>query len=456
MYYLTEDVGDYAIDAPPTDFEPVEENVLIVQQRDEDLKTLDEGLVALEQAFNDLQTLTQVNTIVRECIANGQVPAGVHHRAVELNRQLAKRYPDQTVVTEAVRHGHGVMVMLKAEEEDQRGFFVKIWDAICKAFGWVWEKIASLFSTGPEKTEEKAKEADKAAEALKDVPKEEIDLEKLKPALLKISGVCRHGDEQLTVAKLLEWPNKIETNLTAIVGLLGGLNDSYQSWSDFAKKVTAQTTKDEYVASFKQISGKLAGAVGHLTAISDEQALKYNPTFSTATYRNKAHGLLGLGKDQALVVREHSPAYKALVGDDAITYSTFFHRKDEKPVSKPMAEAPVGEQATRLADAAERLAKIYSNSAETFMKVAKRQAERTNELKKAGELNLSGGEWDAEAEKLAKDVLVDLGQSISSMMVGAGAAAKNIQASIDAISAFVIAVHAAVKKDTQEPPKEGS
>ena len=90
------------------------------------------------------------------------------------------------------------------------------------------------------------------------------------------------------------------------------------------------------------------------------------------------------------------------------------------------------------------------------MKVAKRQAEQTKELKKVGELSLSGGDWDATSEQLAKDILVFLGRSVSVLMGNSGAAAKNIQASIDAISAFVIAVHAAVKKDTQEPPKEGS
>ncbi len=456
MYHLTEDVGDYAIDAPPTDFEPSEENVLIVQQRDEDLKTLDEGLVALERAFNDLQTLTAVNVAVRECIAHGQVRPGVIQRAMSLNRQLAKRYPGQALAAESITHGSSALVALQAEEKEERGFFVKIWDAICKAFKWVWEKIASLFATGPEKTEEKAEDAKESAEKLKDVNKDEIDLEKLKPALLAVSQLCYHNKDKLTVSKLLDWIKVIETNIKTLTAVMGGLNDSYHGWAEFAKSASANMSKEDFAKQYTTVQAKVIEGINHARLIPNLPSVDNDPEYKASGFVTKTRAILMLGKGQKLIFVESTLPTNSVIGEGGVDFGSLVTPAKTDPVAHVMDEVPVGDHAKHIADGATRLAKEYARSAELFLKVAKRETDRIKELEKVGTLQFSGGDWDTGTAAAAKEMLVGLGRNIALMLGTSAMAANNIQRSIDGLSAFVVATQRAVKKDTQEAPKEGS
>lgn len=175
MSYLDEsEGGDYIVEEVP-EGEVVRQDLIILQDRDFELSTPEELVLAIEGYFNDLNQLVKQNALVTEAIKSPNldriVPVTMSARLLRdrLEKKYGRNVPRRFVV-ESASTSSGRILALEEESNEQKGFFIRVIDAIANAFKWLWRKITGLFSSGKSKKDVE-KENDKIKEKMEKIEK---------------------------------------------------------------------------------------------------------------------------------------------------------------------------------------------------------------------------------------------------------------------------------------------
>ena len=162
MYDVLDETNDYALDAPPVAFEAEEEDVIILQDIDENT---DSEIITqvLEQAYADLNRVENHIALIEESIKNKAEQKGklILIDAVKLREELERKYLGShkpRFATEAFHYGYDVLVALEAENKEQKNIFIRIYDAIIKAFKILWNAITGHSKKKTPEPEEAIKE----------------------------------------------------------------------------------------------------------------------------------------------------------------------------------------------------------------------------------------------------------------------------------------------------------
>lgn len=180
--YLDESApGDYQADAPPAGFVETDSGIIDFQDRDLSESTLEEVGVVLENALSDLERLAYYHRNLTQTLKNGVTTESALHLRLAANHRLkmARSYgmsAGSKLAAETIRYASDSSLIFAIEEEaaEEKGFFAKMIDAICRAFSWLWEKLTGLF-----RKKKKDKDEEKVKKGLEDLKAAEE--QKLKP-----------------------------------------------------------------------------------------------------------------------------------------------------------------------------------------------------------------------------------------------------------------------------------
>lgn len=276
MYAQLDESNDYAIDALPVAFEPVETDVIVFQDLEESGSLEDIGFV-IEQAFSDLSMLIRQQTLIAEAIDQNDViqQSTTLNNTVALRQRLEQRYKSRRTVsfaTETFHCGYSVVVALEAEKEVQKGVFKTMVDAIVKAFKWLWDKMAAFFKTpvtDDETKRTKLTDKVKTAEAsnIKPEPDSEANVG-LAAMFPELDGVitAKHFEDQLVLAMSnAEKLVKMYDIVTLCIGIVKEIGNTINvdPTADFKETIQRnEISLNDSLKSFATITREEAKSVG--------------------------------------------------------------------------------------------------------------------------------------------------------------------------------------------------
>lgn len=176
MYSVDEVGSDYGVEDNLQGFELINDEVIVLQDRDPDDVMLGEVTHALEQAINALADVNRAHMLVKEAIVNGDHFARLY--ALSQSRETRQRYSDCVWMRPAPKTAYAiemtvnqssVVYALEEEEKDQKGFFRRIIDAILDMFSSLWKKITSLFGKDDTTTDDVKENKEKSLDTIKEV-----------------------------------------------------------------------------------------------------------------------------------------------------------------------------------------------------------------------------------------------------------------------------------------------
>lgn len=461
MYYPTEAVGDYALEEGVTDFEPLQEDVLVLQDRDYEQMSLDETVQVLETAFNDLERLQRLQTTTKKAHETSGGNLRQTLAASVLVREglsdLRKRYGSTGLVTESALYtGSNLVVVLEEEEKQTKGLFVRIWEQIAAAFKWVWTKLTGLFSSGEEKAEKKAEEAQKASEKVSDVIEQAAQNgthpgfnEEMLSSYLAVLGRHYAFLGEPTIEKIEAHLKVLEKNSVTLKDMVEKLTTIYQSWLELTKSITPDLTEEAYRTKFEGLIKLIEGLSTGMTASSLEEMKKHRVDIRHQEANVVAvHKLSGFGRNQQFFAFGLKVSMGPLFAEPPVLTETVFSPPDIPSNSTKPVPVPKPELIKPLTHEAQRVLVKHSSHSATFGSLMEKNAKRTVEIEDLDKRIPDGLSNDQ--QKLYQARVMALGavaRRVVHYLTDLGKAEHSIQVSLNVVFDFIHGSERAIVKD---------
>lgn len=320
MYFLEEEVPDYAPEGVVKDMTIENENVLILQDRD--FEEMDEEAVGtyIEESFKDLEKMTEINALVTEALQDAtKATPWLFRRAVEVRSEVSRRHGG-VIATEAIYTPSGAVLAFEEEDKKELSLIGRIVESIVNAFKWLWKKITSVFSSkDPEEKEagleEAADKAEKAEEAgveagtvsemsKPDTGDKELDkanedvIKKREDKIKKFNSLLGRIDPPMEAAKITAYYKKLESEIQKIEAFFTTAVNSYNLYEKTVSELRKDNLSDAIITLSKTIPDMLMAGASRFEAVNATVAAPYfSNVFSEAIVKAYRLENLSWGKD---------------------------------------------------------------------------------------------------------------------------------------------------------------
>lgn len=464
MYFPEEQLGDYAVEAPPAGFELENTDVMVFQQRDLEEGDLTYVSECLTTSLNDLAIMMRSRSVVAEGLKNGnsnETWRVMHSRLARAS--VRSRCSGSTLAYESVgiSPSFTTVMALEEEEKETRGVIRRIIDNIVNAFKWLWKKISGLFASGTRKKKQSDQEAklekagesvEKAAEAMKEANVREYklsDLPELEKAAREFASWMGFAGSPLHNTQVIDAIELYDQRLVQLKDLLDAANASYINLASKCKDINLDQTAAELLAFADATVAILASGLKHFKNLRVDELYQYGVSKTDTLGQTQPLILDGFGKGKVFTV------WTMVNASGREFYQTGF--SDAKvDYSKVVPELPTGHAADAILKALEKVLARRIQVAESFEKIADRNIQRTAELDRALQhlFNADGGAGRFEEINGIMSLIQGVGRTINNFSTTVMIAFNNIEGTCIQAAEWLNHVNVAVKRAADAVVKE--